>query len=70
MGDMYPSAKWRRPGLYQPSMNWKMAMRASALVWNLRLSSNSLATHFPQVLPERSLETRMLAIEGRDVNAN
>ena len=41
MGDLYPMAECRRPGLYHASMNWKIAVRASALVWNFRLSSNS-----------------------------
>ena len=41
MGDLQPSAEWRRPGLYQPSMNSKMAIRASALVWSFLRSSNS-----------------------------
>ena len=30
-GDLWPYAAWRRDGLYQPSMNSKMAIRASGL---------------------------------------
>ena len=39
-GDWYPSAEWRRAGLYHPSMNSKIAMRASALVSGAKLDQN------------------------------
>jgi len=41
MGERYPRAECRRPGLYQPSMNSKIAIRSSAIVRNLRRSRSS-----------------------------